>query len=460
MAATPGPYLIDRIGMPTWLLRFDKVGACTSPQTRAALLAHLEAVDRTDVVFFSHGWNNDFDAAVDLYREFLQHFEALVGAYPPGRPFNPLFVGVIWPSTWLVFDSGPKIAATGSSRADPALETVTAEMAGRLASASAATKLERFYALLEKDRLSGDEAREFSRLVAPAFGSVRDEETGGTQRDASADDVLEMLRAAQSALLPAASAAPDIDAWGTTGEAAAARGGPAEVPSAAGLFDFIDPRSALRLFSLYQMKDRAGTVGFNGVGSLLRDVLAAAPKSKPRVHAVGHSFGCKVMLSAICQPAALPRPVSSLLLLQPAISHLCFAESVPGTQQPGGYRLALDAARVQRPIYSTYSKKDFPLHSTFHLALRRNDDVGEAKIAADVSTSAGEPPSQFAALGGYGPRGAGQKLVEPLPAAGTRYEAGVDAPIVAFDGSRDIINGHGDVKSDAAAWALHQLVFR
>lgn len=95
------------------------------------------------------------------------------------------------------------------------------------------------------------------------------------------------------------------------------------------------------------MKDRAGTVGARGVAPLLTDLLRA---SEARVHLLGHSFGGKVVLSALCVPSDLPRKVHAALLLQPAVSHLCFAERVPGTDRPGGYRAALQ--RVERPILS------------------------------------------------------------------------------------------------------------
>ena len=167
------------------------------------------------------------------------------------------------------------------------------------------------------------------------------------------------------------------------------------------------------------------------------------------------------MLSATCaQP--LPRPLASMLLLQPAVSHLCFADTVADTGRPGGYRAALSPERVTPPIVSTYSRRDMPLHTTFHLAVRRAGDLGEVQIAGDPeSTSAGAPPSVFAALGGYGPRRAGQVLIDPLPAAGADFVLPWPTPpIVAFDGSGGGIRGHGDVTSPAVGWALRRLVFR
>src|SRR5204863_823662 len=116
-----------------------------------------------------------------------------------------------------------------------------------------------------------------------------------------------------------------------------------------------------------------------------------------RVHLIGHSYACKVVLSALCFQE-LPRPVTSLLLLQPAISYLCFAAAdATGTGKPGGYHDALD--KVEQPILTTYSTHDVALRDLFHLAVRRPFDQGEEHIGADV------PPSPYAALGGYGPGG-------------------------------------------------------
>jgi hypothetical protein len=157
------------------------------------------------------------------------------------------------------------------------------------------------------------------------------------------------------------------------------------------------------------------------------------------------------MLSAIGNGPALPRQVESLLLLQPAVSHLCFADSLPGTGQPGGYRPVLE--RVANPILSTFSKHDFPLTKTFHLALRRKGDLGDIKIAG-----AGDPPSKYAALGGFGPRRAGEKLID-IKAIGQAYELEPGVEVYGLRGD-DAISGHGDISNPATWWALYSLATR
>lgn len=486
MPAAAGPNPLGGVAMPTWLIRFDRHGACTSPATRAALLERLRTAPPTDVIVFSHGWNNDFDDATGMYAKFLRNFETLGAAHLPGRRFDPLFIGVLWPSIWLSFDQGPVIASGNGGHGGQA-EALLVELAGGIAAAGGAAGLERVYALLAAPAIDDADAAELARLIAPAFGVIADEGAAQAGRSTVADDVLAMMRAMEASGpggRPLQS--DDLDDFSRPADGMRT-GMPPEGPRPAGALTLLDPRNALRLFSLYQMKDRAGTVGFYGVASLLSDLLAAtgtpgatagatagiaagvtatatatAASLPPRVHAVGHSFGCKVLLSAVCaQP--LPRPLASLLLLQPAISHLCFADNLTETGQPGGYRAALSAERVTPPIVSTYTRQDMPLHTVFHLAVRRAGDLGEIQIAGDddPSTSAGRPPSRYAALGGYGPRQANQVLVDPLPPAGSTTAWPVGAvPVIAFDGSQDMIHGHGDITGPALAWALHRLVFR
>lgn len=465
MVTTSSPHQLEGVAMPAWLLRFDAQGNCTSPVTRAALLRQMQDAPPTDVIVFCHGWNNDADDAIGMYAAFMRHFETLGTTGPPDRPFDPVFIGLLWPSIWWPDGPGPVMAsgAMGSSAGGAAqMQGMLAALAARITATSGPGGLDRLFALLAAPAISDADAAELAVLIAPAFGVAADEGAAQAGRSTVAQDVLAMMQAMQTAS-PIGQPPPpdDLDDFSRPATPA----GPGALPSgprAAGRIEWLDPRQALRLFSLYQMKDRAGTVGYNGIAALLADLLTApGVPSRTRIHGVGHSFGCKVLLSALCAQA-LPRPLASLLLLQPAVSHLCFADDVAETGRPGGYRAALSAERVTPPIVSTYTRQDTPLHRAFHLAVRRAGDLGEAQIASDgASTTAGPPPSRYAALGGYGPRQAGQQLVDPLPPAGTAITwppGGV--PIVGLDGSQGVITGHGDITSPALAWVLRQLVFR
>ena len=170
------------------------------------------------------------------------------------------------------------------------------------------------------------------------------------------------------------------------GTATGAAGTPQAAFGLGGILKMLDPRNLLKPFTVWQMKDRAGTVGANGVAKLLTTLLSTTRRTperpETRVHLLGHSFGCKVVMSATCTPATLPRLIESALLLQPAISQYAFAPTVPDRNVPGGFTKALE--RINRPIMATFSDKDVALTKMFHLALRRHDDLGELKIAADT----------------------------------------------------------------------------
>jgi hypothetical protein len=159
------------------------------------------------------------------------------------------------------------------------------------------------------------------------------------------------------------------------------------------------------------------------------------------------------MLSAITAPPSLPEQVHSALLLQPAVSHLCFAADANGKGGPGGYRPAIK--RVTQPIVATYSRHDFALTRLYHLALRRGRDLGEVDFAAE------EPPSRYAALGGYGPRpvGDGVKLVD-VRDPGRRYDLGEDGLQVLGVDCTNTIGGHGKISNESTWWMLYDLVTR
>ncbi len=441
----PGPYrtvkLDDGTEAPFYIIPFDKKGRCEGPQTRQHLVDAVQNGTYTDVFLFSHGWNNDWATSVSRYEDFLKGYMNMRRRHslPVPTPYRPLLVGIFWPSTALVFgekEKGPSIAAAGDPAVMDAAVAEERDEVREIAEQLPDADVERFYELVQKESLTQEEALDLAGIAQRLMAAGGGDETP-SEGPLSAEEILRVWKAASSE----PETVSDED-FGTTDSGGAAG------PQAAGGLGFLDPRPAVRMFTVWQMKDRAGTVGSKGVGPLLRDLLA---KSQARVHLIGHSYGGKVVLSAVSFGGDLPRKVRSILLLQPAVSHLSFAEKVPGTDRPGGYRVALD--RVESPVLSTFSAHDVPLTKVFHLAVRRDDDLGEAKIAA-----AGEPPSKYAALGGFGPRQAGERLLE-IQHHPNRYELGGATRIYGLNGSKDkVIAGHGEISNEATWWALYNLV--
>lgn len=433
-----------------YLLRFDDHGRLQSPQT--AQLAIDAAKSASDVFFFSHGWNNTYADALTRYRTFAEGFvaqRATLGLPVPDG-YTPLLIGVIWPATWFVLETedGPGIAAAvvGGPRYEEMLAEVTGAM--DLGDAEELTEL-----LDGSPRLQTEAAEQAAELVRSALWPSQDEDSAAEPPDLAA--VLSSWQAISGADQPfekeeevVGTISAPVHEPGRTGAASSIGGEPAT----AGLSGF-DPRDLLRMGSVWRMKARAGTVGTYGVAPVLTRLLT---ETKARIHLVGHSFGARVALSAV---AAQPtnKKAWSMLLLQPAVNRWCFAENVARTGKVGGYRTVID--RIERPIISTMSTRDRPLHEFFHLAVR-GDSLGEVSAAAIGDTD------RYGALGGYGPAGLGPLMRErPLPILepGTRYDLDSPVRVFAVDGSRIVgagpaISGHGDISNPFTWWALHNLV--
>jgi pimeloyl-ACP methyl ester carboxylesterase len=419
------------VSAPFYIIPFDKRGVCVGPQTRDLLCK--DAAGATDIFVFSHGWNNDWASATGHYDTFVTEFLRLRSEFwpTPDRDYRPLLAGVFWPSAALVApdEKGPDIA--GDDGRGSGLTPEVLELAGALDPDDAAAMCRK----LDRPSLTDEQALEVARLLMPVL-------------DRSADD-LGVPRASPEDLVEAWRAAADVKTEGA-GQASTTAGGYVDdgdeavaEPQAAGKMDFLRPRNIVRLATVLIMKDRAGVVGASGVSDLLTSVRAA--NKDVRIHLIGHSYGCRVLLSALCHPAdAQAVTVDSTLLLQPAISCYCFAPSgaIPGMSGPGGYHEA--PQRCRGPVVATYSAHDIPLTRFFHFAARRAADLGEAKIA-------GLPPSRYAALGGYGPQGVAARPVDAVKPP-TSYAFGGPG-IVGLRGDA-LIGGHGDVTSRATAWML------
>lgn len=432
---------------PLYLITFDRNGQCQSPLTLAYLVKEAATGKYTDVHIFSHGWNNVFKDAVDLYRTFFQLYFQLREQRNLNDPakYRPIVVGVIWPSTWMVlpWEATPKIAALPSSAERDEAATAEQQTLQEVTAEVEASDAQRLYELTERgSTLQPDEARELAKILLPIYQrsarSGSETEIGGSARgELTVEDLLALWRKISPTPAPA-DRKPGF-ARGETEES--------EIRAAGGPLTWLDPRGPVRVASVLIMKDRAGVVGYNGVGPLLLHKLLG---QNLRVHAIGHSFGCKVMLSALCSRSPAKR-AASLLLLQPAISYLCFSDNIDDKGRIGGYRAALNY--VEKPIYSTFSSHDVPLTKMFHLAVVRDSDWGEIRIA-------GVPPSKFAALGGFGPGGlkSGESNTVTVAAPGTKYPDNGRYQVVALNGSDGQIKAHGDVATQFTAWAHLSLV--
>jgi hypothetical protein len=424
---------------PFYIMPFDEDGRATAVKTREHLVKDATAGGYSHIFVFSHGWNNDFETALARYNSFIAAFQAVVPHDSPlmRDTYKPLLVGVTWPSIDLLFDweEGPALSSTPPAQRPEGFDRSVRKGQDELrlvAGLLPADKRAEFYDIASNDRPMTDaEGIKLARLIAPLYATSEDP----TEPDGAPPTPEQLVRFWETAVMDAKAGLvePGI--------------GPASPTIKALPFGLPDPRDVVRVFTVWKMKDRAGKVGSTGVSNLLRDLISAAPAAK--VHLIGHSFGCKLLLSAIAVGSELARPVTSVLLLQPAVSCYCFSSNVAGRGFPGGYRPTL--VRIAQPILATFSSHDLPLTRVYHLALRRQADLG------DTRTFEVGPPSEYSALGGVGPFGvsATEAQVIDIKVRGDPYQLGSGTPeVYGIRGDR-AIDGHSGVINEVTAWALY-----
>jgi len=423
----------DGLKVPFHVVRFGKKGEFEAPSDKEEV---VEAASKaTDIFFFSHGWNNDWKTA--LYSRYIAFFESYdkmrkTHGIPQLKDYKPIMVGMYWPATVLADDSTGS-PETGEDYSDKQFNKDIKAITTQLKEQSKAASM-RFEELIAKPKLSEEEAGELVGLIASVAQSAEDELDflGG-------DFEPQQIMADRARCY-----------------ACAGQGSLSKLIQA--------PRWIFRVATYAKMRKRAAIVGSRGVGTLLQGLLDGTPA---RIHLLGHSYGAKVVLSAL--GATEGRKVQSVLLLQPAISHLAFASTIEGKAKAGRYYSLFD--RVERPIMSTFSKHDVSLYERFHFYMSSEAQVGEwddGDKAPSVPPSQDTTPSRYAALGGYGPHGLEESLVKetPIKLPGDPYSFEGSARLYALNGKQRIINGkktkliadHADVINDYTAWALYSLL--
>jgi hypothetical protein len=211
------------------MVSFDRSGTCTAPRTAQELIERAASGRYSDVVVFSHGWNNDWAQATARYQSFVDGYLEIIGEHPPAvGPRRPLLVGIFWPSISLVTESeaAPEIAGDAGGEADIAAERAIIEELGQ---AVPADQTEKFYELIQREELDPDAAGELTGMFLPLLG--RDQTEAGDTQPPTADQVMASWRKEP------AKAVPDLDDLGFFGdEGQGAEGGAhREAPEAAGL---------------------------------------------------------------------------------------------------------------------------------------------------------------------------------------------------------------------------------
>ncbi len=378
----------------------------------------------TDVFVFSHGWRGDVEAAKDQYNKWVTamvHCTQDLQRIRQLRPaFRALLIGVHWPSEpWGEEDFGGP-AAFGVPRLN--VDAQTDQWADRIAGTPA--------------------ARQALRTILQAAAD-----------DPTPQTMPERVRGAYEALNREAglcsegpSGAPGEDRAPFDPERAYQDSFDTGVDFGTGpsLGSLLTP---LKLLSFWKMKARARRLGEESAHQLLCRLLTIKGKDHVRFHLMGHSFGCIVVTSMVAGPLDAegpPRPVSSMALVQGALSHWSFCNDIPvAPGRPGYFWPFIKRHDVAGPVVVTTSQHDRALNFWYPKA---------AGAAGHVDFDPQQPPT-YGAVGIFGVRGPGIDVV-PLQMKGANEGYGLK-PLKVYNLGGDDVIKQGDFFSGAHSDIAH-----
>jgi hypothetical protein len=455
-------------GFPFLPVEFTKDGAVARPEQRKALMDELRN-GYTDLFVISHGWNNDMKEARTLYNTFFKHFKAQMGAVEGLDTRRFVIAGVFWPSKkFAEKDLIPGNAAPSAGAAASAASTAgradlkreleelrkdffdapgAKEQRGFFDADDADERLQKAIGLVDRLNDSPAAQRAFVELLRGAVHREGDEAPEEQSVEKTFDEDGEKLLnrlGMPAGKRPAGAGGGAAGGVGGAGKPAADAQG-----SAAGVGSLVrgpiaGARQLLNLITYYQMKERAGRVGSQGLAPVLRAIRDA--HGDLRLHLVGHSFGGRLLTAAAAGIKNQgPLPIATLTLLQAAFSHFGFAEKYD-EKNDGFFRGVLADKKVQGPVLVTHTHNDKAVTVAYALASR---------IANQQASFIGDRNDRF---GGIGANGALKCAAEDaaLQAPGKAY---------AFQGGKvynlkadPFISGHSDIANDATAFAVASAV--
>jgi hypothetical protein len=389
---------MDKIaGLPFYPVQITKQGKIFSQEEKEAIenaVSQSDADKLTDLVVMSHGWNNDMADARQLYNKLFTNLAAIIPEHPEAGNRKLAIVGVFWPSKKFA-DEDLIPAGDAASIGDEGPEPTSAALKEKLEKLkgtfdgpdeSALEEAKGLVDRLEENPTNQKKFVDLIRSVLPAHPSDSTDDASDLFMKMPGDRIFQSLAPpSMFAVVPPA------------GDFGDAQGGALMIDdqsgAAAGFFDdlFSGIKAAawrlLNFATYYQMKERAGLVG-KGLNEMLDSVRKRGPKL--RVHLIGHSFGARVVTSAVDGPSQF-QP-SSLTLLQGAFSHNGFAEKFDQTKD-GFFRKVVAQSKVNGPIIVTHTINDRAVGIAYPIASR---------LANDDATAVGDENDVFGGIGRNG----------------------------------------------------------
>lgn len=414
---------------PFFPLQFNKDAQAVDAGEEQALSNWLQSQGPVELIVFSHGWNNDEQDALDLYKRMFASFRSVLDKnHVPALKGRTIAVaGIFWPSKKFAEEENIPGGAASAQAVDP--------LADAFASASAAADpavLARLQELMARDDLSIPERDEVIGLLRQLLAAVPPSAEEGSSN-------------VQAAAADGGTFSNEVFLQQLTGEADAAAAGP-DSGGAAGLFsnpfgDLVGAvRKGLNLFTFYAMRERAGVVGLNAVNPMLARLAA---NSNVRIHLMGHSFGARLVTAAAAAGGQFhPK---SMTLLQAAFSHYGFSTLYDGHSN-GAFQQVLLQQRIEGPVVITHTPNDQAVGWAYPIAARLRSII--------ASSIDGGPNDPYGGMGRNGAQKTPQAVFKTLLAPGTAgYAFPASGGVLNLE-STAFVNGHSGIDNEAVAYAV------
>ena len=440
-------------GFPYLEVEFDKQGKLVDKAQVDEAIREIGRLGVTDLIVWSHGWNNDMDEARDHYKRFAATMRAAADRHLADR--TTAILGVLWPSKKFA-DAAliPGGAAAGQDADEARLLAQLDALQGAFTAKGADAKLRKARALvprLESPKVQA-EFLELLRSAARQPKAAKPDDTPEEGTGALLDiDAAEAFRTLDRPISAAPHASPGGGAGGAAldgaGGAAVAGdpGGAANIFTDLGRGVFAAAQRILNFTTYYQMKERAGLVGRVGLHPTLRRLRRELPEV--RLHLVGHSFGAR-LVSAATSASASPADgvASTLTLLQGAFSHHGFAKDFePGKN--GLFRNVVQPGLVEGPILVSHTDNDTAVGINYAIVSR---------LAGQQAAGIGDAKDVFGGIGRNGAVKTPEAEFDTMQPATGRYtfKKGTVYNLLADA----FIADHGDVHKPEVANALAQSI--
>ena len=427
-------------------VEFKKTGPPAFQPEVDDLLKMVNEQGISDLFVISHGWNNDMAEARQLYDNFFQRVRGILdsNAVPGAATRKYGIFAILWPSKKFADHELIPSGAAGARSAISVeqLKLQLDSLRGAFDAPDGDTKLQAAKDLAPDLENSRDARKKFGDLMRSLVTPNPADDPDGSKQFAESpgDQLIDRL----SKPLPVP---PPRTPAGQGGAMAIGVGrGSSSAGGAAGLGSIFSgiisgARNLLNLTTYYQMKERAGTVGRDGVAPLLRQIKTLQPNL--RLHLIGHSFGGRlVTAAALGANGAAALPINSMALLQAAFSHYGFSSGYePG--KDGFFRKVLQNKLVSGPVLVTHTVNDRAVGLAYPTA---------SLLANQVASALGDKNSKYGGIGANGAQKTPEATDGPLGVVGTGYTF-KGGSVYNLNGD-NFITGHSDICKDEVAYAL------